>query len=281
MADRSKPFSKRLNDYEGKHISDSRIENIDAAMFKYIDENLDLQVVTKSGFKKVPVVMTSAERMNLSKRQGLRDADGSLIMPVITVERTSMTKSPSEKGTVWANVPALDKVKGGSIPVMTRVLQSKSANFKNAHAKRKRGQLNFPTKVDKTVYQTVSIPLPVYVTINYEITLRTEYQQQMNQLVVPFITIPGGINYIIIRDGVHRYEGFIEQEYNHENNIGEFTNEERKFQTKFNIRVLGHLIGDGVNQETPHRAVRESIVEVKIPRERAVVDPEEYEKYDL
>ena len=280
--ERHKPFSKQLNDLEGKSLFDSRIENIDTAMYNFIDEQMDLYVNTNSGFKKVPVVMASAERAHQSKRDHrVRDDDGSLIMPMITIERTSMTKSPNEKGTVWANVPPLSKLKGGSIPVAQKVLQGKTSNFANAETKRKRGQLNFPRKNDKVVYQTISIPLPVYVTIMYQITIRTEFQQQMNELVVPFITVPGGINYIIIRDGVHRYEGFIQQEYSHENNISNFTNEERKFETKFDIKVLGRLIGDGVNQESPQQAIRETIVEVKIPRERAIVDDDELAKYDL
>ena len=103
----------------------------------------------------------------------------------------------------------------------------------------------------------------------------------MNDLVVPFMTVPGGINYIIIRDGNHRYEGFIQQDYAHESNISNFSNEERKFETKFDIKVLGHLIGDGVNQETPHNVVNETIVEVKIPKERTIVDPDELAKYGL
>ncbi len=282
MADKSKPFAEGLNEYEGKRVFDSRIENIDAAMYKYIDEHMNLHAHDGNGFKKVPVVMATAERTVLSKKgKGVRDEEGSLIFPVITIQRRSMTKSPTEKGTVWANVPALDKVKGGSIPVMKKILQDKTSNFKNAHAQKKRGQLNFPDKVDKTVYQTVSIPLPVYVTVMYEISIRTEYQQQMNELVIPFVTVPGGINYIIIRDGVHRYEGFIQQEYSHENNLDDFTAEERKFETKFNIKVLGHLIGDGVNQRTPQKVVNETVVEVKIPRERSIVDPDEMIKYGL
>ncbi len=277
-----RPFSEKLNDYEGKMISDSRIENIDTAMYKFIDEQMNLHAHDGSGFKKVPVIMASSERSVLSKAdKKIRDEEGALHFPVISIERTSLVKSPSEKGTVWANVPALDKVKGGSIPVVRKIAQEKTANHKNAHASRTKGQLNFPTGVDKTVYKTISIPLPVYVTIMYEITIRTEYQQQMNELVIPFVTVPGGINYIIIRDGVHRYEGFIQQDYTHENNISDFSNEERKFETKFNIKVLGHLIGDGVNQQTPQKVVNETVVEVKIPRERAVVDPEEIIKYGL
>jgi len=280
--ERHRPFSEGLNEQEGKQIADSRIENIDTAMYKFIDEQMNLHAHNGKGFKKVPVVMASSERSALSKGDlKVRDAEGALIMPIITIERTSMVKSPTEKGTVWANVPALDKVKGGNIPVMQKVVQGKTSNFKNAHAQRKHGQLNFPNKVDKTVYKTVSIPLPVYVTIMYQITIRTEYQQQMNELVIPFMTVPGGINYIIIRDENHRYEGFIQQDYTHENNISNFSNEERKFETKFNIKVLGHLIGDGVNQRTPQKVVNETVVEVKIPRERQVVDPDELAKYGL
>ena len=157
--ERHKPYSKRLNDYEGKRVFDSRIENIDAAMYRFVDEQLNLHANTSTGFKKVPVVMSSAERSSLSKKDKLvRDADGALVLPLITIERTSMMKSPNEKGTVWANIPALDKVKGGNIPVMQKILQSKTSNFKNARSLRTRGQLNFPDKVEKTVYQTVSIP---------------------------------------------------------------------------------------------------------------------------
>ena len=280
--ERHRPYSKRLNDYEGKRVFDSRIENIDTAMYKYVDEQMNLHAHDGERFRKVPTVMASAERSALSKGPlRVRDDEGALIMPIITIERTSLVKSPSEKGTVWANVPALDKVKGGNIPVMQKIIQGKTSNFKNAHTLRTRGQLNFPSKIDKTVYKTVSIPLPVYVTVMYQITIRTEYQQQMNELVVPFITVPGGINYIIIRDGVHRYEGFIEQDYSHENNISNFSNEERKFETKFNIKVLGHLIGDGINQRTPQKVINETVVEVKIPRERTTFSAEEMEKYGL
>ena len=46
--ERHKPFSKQLNDYEGKRIFDSRIENIDTAMYKFIDEQMNLH--TSNGY---------------------------------------------------------------------------------------------------------------------------------------------------------------------------------------------------------------------------------------
>jgi hypothetical protein len=136
---------------------------------------------------------------------------------------------------------------------------------------RKRGQINFPRPNQKIVYSTVTIPIPVYVTVNYEMTIRTEYQQQMNELVVPFATRPGGVNYILISSNGHRYEGFIQQEFSQSNNVSDYTNEERKFETKIQVEVLAYLIGDDKNQVKPKFVYRENAVEVKIPRERIML----------
>lgn len=249
----------------------SKIENIDAAMVSYV-ENLALHATTNSGWKQVPVIWTSSERSFQSKRDSrVRDEKGSLVLPIITIERTSIVKDPSRKGTIQANiVPKFDE-KGGSIVVARRIKQDKTSNFANSHAKQKRGQINFPTANEKIVYETISIPLPVYITVNYEITIRTEYQQQMNELTLPFVTSPGGINYILIEDEKHRYEGFIQQDFSHDNNLSSFTSEERKFETKLNVEVLGHVFDGGDRKNV---ITRENAVELKIPRERIMTNDE-------
>ncbi len=48
---------------EDKPFPRSTIETIDSAMYKFIDEILDISCVTTTGFKKVPVVWGSAERV--------------------------------------------------------------------------------------------------------------------------------------------------------------------------------------------------------------------------
>ena len=264
----------------------STVETVDTAMYNFVNNVLDIKCITSSGFKKVPVVWTSAERMFQSKKDSrFRDADGSLVLPIITIERKSVVKDLSRKGTVYANIPPLDKTRGGSIAVSKKLNQDKTANFANASAAKRFGQLNFAAKNNKVVYQTVTIPLPVYVSIDYEITMRAEYQQQMNQIMTPFITRPGGINYVIIEEGRLRYEAFIQDSFNHANNISSFSNEERKFETTLNIDVLGWLTGEDVNRNSPNFSVRENIVEVKIPRERVVLrddlDPEVGRLYGL
>ena len=250
----------------------STMENIDLAMLKFLRDEMNLFSSTNTGWRKVPVMWASAERGYQSKQgEELRDKNGMLILQIMTIERASVVKDPAKKGTIWANVPEESDHKGGAIPVARLFKQVKTSNFANADMQRKRGQINFPRPNQKIVYSTVTTPIPVYVTVTYEITIRTEYQQQMNELIVPFATRPGGVNYILISSNGHRYEGFIQQDFSQNNNVSDYTNDERRFETKIQIEVLGYLIGDDKNQVKPKFVYRENAVEVKIPRERIML----------
>jgi hypothetical protein len=67
--------------------------------------------------------------------------------------------------------------------------------------KQKNGILKEP-KHNTIFYETISIPMPVYVVLQYNINIKTLYQQQMNELMQPFLTKTGAINYFIIeKDG--------------------------------------------------------------------------------
>ena len=259
-------FSKKIP------FAPSTMETIDASVLKYI-EDLNLHTMTNRGFKKVPVIWGSAERVFQSKRgKEIRDKKGMLVLPLISIERTTVDKSLTRKGSVYGNVPPIDDEKGGSIPVAKFVNQKKTAEFAAAEANRLLSTINFPRPNPKIVYQTVSIPLPTYVVANYEITLRTEYQQQMNDLISPFVSIPGAVNYILLRKDGHRFEGFIQESFAQNNNVSDSTNEERKFETKINVEVIGYIIGLDKNQSKPNLVYRESIVEIKMPRERMMLN---------
>ena len=88
----------------GKQIQPSTLENIDVGFYEYIDEALNLHVTSNGGFKKVPVVWMSAERsFQIKNDVSLRDSSGKLKLPIITVNRMSVTKDPSFKGSYQAH----------------------------------------------------------------------------------------------------------------------------------------------------------------------------------
>jgi len=114
--------------------------------------------------------------------------------------------------------------------------------------------------------------MPVYVDVSYNIKIRTEYQQQMNEIVQPFITQTGGINYAVITKDKHQFELFIQNDFSTENNITELGEETRIYQTTVALKILGYLVGKDSNQESPNIVIRESAIDVQTPRERSVVE---------
>jgi hypothetical protein len=262
----------------------STLETIDFALYRYVDEVLNLHVNTNKGFKKAKVLWSSTERgYQIRHDQTLRDFQGRLILPLITIERDSYEKDPSFKGSFQAHIPEKSNEPGRrTIVASRRIKQDKTANFNNADSQRKRGaasspavghgQLNFPIhkKAEKVVFETIYQPLPTWLKMQYKITLRAEYQQQANTLLTPFVTIPGQINNFFIEHEGHRYEGFIEGTFSNGSNSSNQGTEERMFETTINVRVLGYLMGEGENGEKPKISIEENYVEVKIPRERTI-----------
>ena len=261
---------------EERIITPSTLESIDAAFFKHIDEKFNIHCETNKGFKKTPLLWMSAERaFQIKNNREARNERDALILPVVTVRRTSVIKDPARKGIFYGNIPPVDDPQGGSIVVARRINQEKTKNFANADAyKYAHGgshQINFPTRNKKVVYRSISVPMPTYITINYDVVLTGQYQQQMNQMVTPFISKTGGINTFIITRDDHMYEAFIQQDFSQNNNVASMGEDERSYQTTVSIEVLGYLIGEDVNQDQPKIVVRENAVEVKMPREHVIM----------
>ena len=264
----------------------STIETIDYALYDYINEKFDIHASTNKGFKKVPIIWTTAERAyQIKNNKDLRDDYEYFKYPLMSVHRTSMSKEPNFKGTAYAHLPPTqlykNDPKGGVIPVAKRIVQRKTQNFKNADAKRKFDQFNYPKSSNKTVIETMYIPLPTYVKLNYQLTLKSEYQQQINEMVQPFVTRTGQIKAVFMERDGHKYEAFIEQDFAQDFNAPTLGENEKYFQVTINIRVLGYLIGDGTNDIRPTIVARENAVVVKIPRERVIFgDERPWVKYD-
>jgi hypothetical protein len=233
MADKKDYSFTEIKDANGNlqeiQFMPSTLETIDRALFSFLDEELDLHVSTNKGWSKVPVLWVSAERaFQIKNDKELRDSNGVLKLPLMTVERTSVAKDPTFKGTFQAHIPdtgrGLRSTRRINVPAARRINQDKTSNFKNAWSARKyginngvgNGQVNFPdrnTDASRVVFETIYQPIPVYVKVMYSLKIRTEYLQQINDVFQPFITKTGQINNFFISHEGHRFEGFIENDF--------------------------------------------------------------------
>ena len=289
------------NEERGIEFKPSTLETIDTAIHKFI-EKMNLHAQTNKGFSIVPIIWVGAERTYQVKNDlTLRDSEGLLKLPLLTIERKDITKDPS-KSPLPANVP--DFGNGGTIAVRRRIVQDKTTAFKAAQNLKKSGadsdvgstsaqypiSRKFPLKVasmfdtrpvnmkEKVVYETTFIPMPVYINVKYELHIRTEYQQQMNQLITPFISSVSKLNrnhkYFTITHDNHLFEAFIDPSFSNDNNAAKLEEEERIFNSVISIDVLGYLIGGDVNENSNVAKTYENVVNVKISRERVILDDE-------
>ena len=259
-------------------IQPSTIETIDRAIYKLIDESLDIHTVTNSGFKKVPVLWISPERAFQVKDKDIRDSVGKLRLPLITIERSSMSKDVGFKGAYQANLfPEKNGIRGykqHQRVISRRISKGPTRKFASADSQQNNKQHHYPTDNKKIVYEYLYAPIPVWVNVGYKITLRAEYQQQMNNLVTPFATRTGNINALIADYDGHEYTVFIGESLDKKNNVSNLSEEERSFQTTVSLKVLGYLIGEGDSDDSPKVVIKENIVEVKLIRERSIIGDE-------
>ena len=257
----------------------STIETIDRALFEYIDEGLNISCTTNKGFKKVPFYWAGAERAYQSKhKRELRDGNGWLIYPLMSIQRTGISKDLSKRGAYYAAGENYPDAKGGSMTVARVIKQDKTAIFANADSKKLIAntvgtrQNNFPRKNKKIVYETITVPIPVYLEVTYTLTVMAEYQQQINEIITPFMTKTGAINYAVIEKDKHRFEVFLESDYALNNNASSLLEDARGYETEINFRVIGYIIGADKNDERPKTVIRrENPVEIKLPRERVML----------
>jgi len=260
----------------------STLEDVDFAVYNFFDEKLDLRTKTNKGFRKVPIIWAGSERAyNIKDDKINRDLVGQMTLPVISIERDSVKKTDKSRVIPYAAADPAGDIKGGYLTVNKVIKQDKTSNFANVDAFRRNKQLNYPLyrgkKNGKIVYETITIPIPVYVDVGYKIVLRTEYQEQMNDLITPIVRISNVRTRVYINHNSNLYEAFIQEDYAMSNNISKYESNERKYETSITMNVFGYLIGDDKNQKQPRVVRRENAVQIRFARERLMVQDEDGE----
>lgn len=157
---------------EHVEYSNLTIESVDSAVHTWLDKTVDAHVEDQNGSrKKVPVLFATGERWAASRTQrGLRDENGVLILPVMSVRRTGvdMTQSMSSLAVEEGNFQIAKKV------------HRKTNSLQNAASLRSQGLQPIQKPV---VYEVTTIPYPSTCVISYELVVHTQYITQMNSII--------------------------------------------------------------------------------------------------
>jgi hypothetical protein len=277
-------MSAPLKDLE---FQPSTIETIDRAIYQYFEKECNIHTNSSKGWRKVPVIWVGAERaFQVKERKEMRDSGGMLVLPMIAIDRVSITKDPARKGTTPANLLNNKDEQGGVITVARRIKQDKTSYNRAAAQSRTwagdeySGDGDKPSMSDrfsisrqdgKVVYETITMPMPSRILVEYKVSIQTDFQQQMNEIIQAVHGKLGNHKAFMIKHEGHRYESFMD-DFAFNNNLATLEEEDRVLKTEINIKVEGYLVGGGPNDPKPKIARRENAVTVALPRESVIID---------
>ena len=238
----------------------SEIEDFDYSIFEYFDEDLNIYCTTNEGWKKVPVIFSSPERSFLSKQDILRDKNGTIIFPIITITRKDFTKPLNRSSMFGVNQFKINDFKQNQILVHKEINQVKTADRARMKSKRINNDPYAPIDNKKIVYNYYYIQQPTTIEIDYIIKFKTNFQQQMNEIISKISTDLNNINYFVKDRNNHQFEGFIGEKFSNNSNSDEMAEEERYFETSLDVKMRGHIMSN--NGKTPNVTIRESASDI-------------------
>jgi len=239
-------------------------ETIDQAIKDWFDKTVDAHVVHPNGErKKVSVGWSAGERWVSSRqRKGIRDDNGVLILPIISIRRSGIEPSPTMSA-LGTETPVLQVAKR---------ISKKTNDLMNLNVARDPSHRVPPKPV---VYEVTSIPFPDRNVLTYEVQIQAQYITQMNAImekifheldigksfVAPFdndgkhpqIGVDFELRKKIDRDYV---VGFFDSALSDGGNFEEFTDQERIVRFNTSIRVPAVLQLDPEGEKPSMQVVR-------------------------
>lgn len=259
------------------------LETVDQAIHDWLEKTVDAHVVDPNNQrKKVPVSWGAGERWIAGRvKRGIRDANGVLILPIISIRRSAIDPVPtmSALGTETANIQ------------VSREIAQKTNNLANIW--KLRDPLN-RTPPKPVVYEVTTIPFPDRNILTYELQIQTQYIVQMNAIIEKlFHELDVAKSFVapFDNDGSHppigeEFElrkridrdyvvGFFDANIADGGNLEEFTDQERiiKFSTSFRVPAVLTLDPEG---EAPSRKTTRTAFGISFNQERTTfVDNQE------
>jgi len=264
--------------YEGEspdfEIPSCGIEDVDRAFFECFEKEVCLEVEADIGkSQKVPTIFAAGERWSMLKNgRAIRDENGTLILPLLTIRRTGIEQDSS------ADIAGRGMNQQTGNFTITRKLDYKDRKYqniinklglenqKNLGVKRSddpeqlltdretgehsrdldiiNGGLLAP-KIDKNIYQIITLPSPQFFTATYEITIWAQYAVHMNQMLEKLMSsyLPTGQRTLKLNTPKgYWFIAYFDSGYQSEDNVEEYTSSELIRKCKFQIKVPAYLI---------------------------------------
>jgi len=253
-------------------ISPVGIEDVDKALFNLFDKEIGFQVSGDDvdGAKKLSVVFQAGEKWALLKKlRSMRDRNGSLKLPIMSVLRTSVVQDlatdvngrginqQTGELVVKRRLDKSDRTYQNSINrlgiqhqsnvVSTDVnaLPMTSKNISDLLLSDPDVVAGALLKSNKTnnIFEIIVLPSPQFFTATYEVTFWAQYTTHMNQLLGQLMGsfLPQGNAWRIDTPTGYWFIAVVDNNsYSSKENADDFSNEERVIKYEFIVTIKGY-----------------------------------------
>lgn len=256
-------------------VESCNIEDVDRALFKLFDKELNLQLETKKeGVLEIPVIFATGERFAIIKRKKpIRDHNRALILPLISIARTSVQQTSADITGRGINQSTGDLILKRKLSPKDRDYQNilnkldirnqnglatKDVNSHTSGSAKLRSDRSNAAKYSlaqddgaylktpegNNIYEFIAIPQPQFYTANYTITLYTQYTQHMNQLIQQIINsyLPQGRCFKLTTTKGYWFNAFFQDSFQPQSNIEDLADSERVIMASIECSVPAYLI---------------------------------------
>lgn len=256
------------------------IEDVDRAMFNLFDKDLNLNVSSQEAVTPVKTIFAAGEKWAMiKKKKDIRDKNGRLILPLITIGRTNVEQDShkditgrginQQTGELKIRRKLSTENDRGYQNLINRLFLNNQSNVsvnrgtKNLNADqqlmsdREIGDLTNDLDVadgallkpptDKNIWETITIPAPQFFSAHYEVTIWTQYTEHMNQILESLLAaqLPQGNAYKIANPLKSNY-WFIatidENSYKPNNNWDDMFEQDRIIKYEMSMTVPGYML---------------------------------------
>ena len=280
-------MNNKYGDKKGRYeIKPVTIETVDGAVVDYFDKTLAPKVDTERGREKVLVLWALGERWKLIRKDKFRDANGTLILPIISIKRIEIDRTPGFGG-LAQEAPYI---------TITKNIHPKTPGFENLINQRK--IKGFPEPKQEPVMGILTIPYPDFATISYEISVWAQFESQMNEIMEKIFyrydhrdsfVMPVEYDGVLPKGNSYYFVGFRDS-VSPQSNTEDITDQERIIKYTYVIKTPVYLILDPKDEalsygkdrdkenSTGKKVIYEEQTQNKISMKEEIITLEDFKK---
>lgn len=254
------------------------IEDLDKAFFKTLRDGVAFQVSNDPGKQqRVPIVFAVGEKWSMIKSgRAIRDKDGTLILPLVTVRRSGIEQSNTDVNgrgmnqhvgqmTVRTQLDPRDRAYQNILNKLGLVNSEDVAGDRDFDetgsllTDRAQVQANaldndvragglLAPKLGVNAWQIITLPTPQFYTATYEITIWAQYVHHMNQMLEKLMSsyLPTGNRTMRLdTDKGYWFVAYFDEGISSEDNADSSSGEELIRKYKLTVKVPAYIVESG------------------------------------